>query len=73
VALGYGLLALAVLGFLLSIYSVIWSKLLPPTGHEVLDWLATDWYYCLLIPLSFPVCILFIYTNWLGMKFFQHN
>ena len=30
-------------------------------------------YYALLIPLTFPVFVLFVYLNWFGRKLFIHN
>jgi phosphatidylinositol glycan anchor class Y biosynthesis protein len=49
------------------------SKFLPPTGHPLIDFLANDWYYALLIPMTVPVTLVAVYLNWLAMKFFRHN
>lgn len=32
-----------------------------------------DLYYVFLVPLTIPTFYMFIYMNWLGMKFFKHN
>lgn len=39
----------------------------------VVQQVAEDWYYVLLIPLLAPVVVVFAYSNWLGMKFFRHS
>ena len=49
------------------------SKLLPPTGNELLDFLREDWYYSLLIPLCIPVTLVAVYFNWFALKFFRHS
>jgi len=43
------------------------------TIERVFNAIAMDWYYILLVPLSVPVSIWFVYVNWLAMKFFRHN
>lgn len=47
------------------------------TENDDMIWIvqqvAEDWYYVLLIPLLAPVMVVFAYSNWLGMKFFRHN
>ena len=53
-------------------FLLVGSKVLPPTGNVVLDFLRTDWYYSLLIPLSVPVTLVAVYANWLALKFFRH-
>ncbi|CAH1270121.1 PIGY [Branchiostoma lanceolatum] len=30
-------------------------------------------YYSLLIPITAPVAVFFLFLNWLGLKFFRHN
>jgi len=52
---------------------VVGSKFLPHTGNVVLDALAGDWYYSLLLPLTVPVTLVAVFVNWLAMKFFRHN
>jgi len=64
--------AYAICAFFL--YWIIFSKLLPYTGHPVLDWLKDDHFYCILLPiLCGPILILFVYLNWLAMKYFRHS
>jgi len=41
-----------------------------PTLSALLGW---NIYYSVLLPLSIPVTLLMIYTNWVGMKLFQYN
>jgi len=38
-----------------------------------LDTIKHDWYYCVLIPLTLPVMVFFVFWNWMGMKYFRHN
>lgn len=52
---------------------MVFAKLLPETGHWLVDALREDWYYSLLVPLTIPVAFVAIYLNWLSMKFFRHN
>eukprot|EP00842_Homolaphlyctis_polyrhiza_P001376 jgi/Hompol1/2239/HPOL_002101-RA len=58
-----------------NMFTIVISKtLLPrPTGHWLLDWIQNDHYYCYLIPTLGPVCVFFIFFNWLGMKYFRQN
>ena len=59
--------------FVFEIYALIVSKLfMPYTGHVVIDWIKDDEYYCVLIPILIPVTVVFMYLNWLSMKFFKH-
>ncbi|XP_035679247.1 phosphatidylinositol N-acetylglucosaminyltransferase subunit Y-like [Branchiostoma floridae] len=30
-------------------------------------------YYSLLIPVTAPMAVFFLFLNWLGLKFFRHN
>eukprot|EP00744_Colponema_vietnamica_P008040 GILI01011493.1.p1 GENE.GILI01011493.1~~GILI01011493.1.p1 ORF type:complete len:110 (-),score=22.33 GILI01011493.1:486-782(-) len=70
---GYALLLFSIVFFFVSMYALVFSKLLPATGHHILDWIARDWYYCLLIPLLIPTTVIAAYVNWVSMKFFRHN
>ncbi|KAK3272880.1 hypothetical protein CYMTET_18846 [Cymbomonas tetramitiformis] len=77
---GLLLIAFAVVGSAAGTYALIVSS--PPcpkiskwiglTGNRVLDDVRNDWYYCLLLPMSIPVCIFFVYLNWVSLKFFKH-
>jgi hypothetical protein len=70
---GYGLLILTFGFFVVLSYILVVSKLLPPTGHPILDWIRSDMYYCVLLPLSIPAGVVFVYLNWMSLKFFRHN
>eukprot|EP00742_Colponemidia_sp_Colp-10_P007081 GILJ01007603.1.p1 GENE.GILJ01007603.1~~GILJ01007603.1.p1 ORF type:complete len:100 (-),score=6.61 GILJ01007603.1:129-428(-) len=70
---GYLLLFGCFVFFVVSMYSLVFSKWMPTTGHPVLDWISSDHYYCLLVPLLIPTTFLAIYFNWVAMKFFRHN
>jgi hypothetical protein len=54
-------------------YCAVASKLLPATGIRVLDAIAADRYYVLLVPLCLPVAVSFVFCNWLGLKYFRAN
>ena len=56
------------------LYWIVFSKLLPYTGHPVLDWLKDDHFYCVLFPVLFgPIVVFIVYFNWLAMKYFRHS
>lgn len=57
----------------ICLYSIVLSKLLPRTGDALLDAIADDYYYCVLVPLTIPVTLIAVYWNWVSMKFFRHN
>ena len=59
--------------FVFTVYCIVFSKLLPPLGNPILDYLKTDQYYSLLFPLLIPTVVFAIYLNWLSMKFYRHN
>jgi len=70
---GYALVITSALLFAISTYAIIISKLLPRMGDDVLDSVAEDTYYCVLVPLTVPVTLIAVYWNWVSMKFFRHN
>lgn len=70
---GYIVIALGVFVLVLGLYTLVISKVLPYTGITLLDWIKEDFYYSALSFVMVPVTIIFIYFNWLGMKFFRHN
>jgi len=70
---GYVLVACSFLWFFGMMFCLVGSKLLPVTGNRLVDFLRTDWYYSLLVPLTVPVALVAIYLNWLGMKLFRHS
>ncbi len=70
---GYVLLAVSVLFFVVSMYTLIASKLMPDTGHFVLDAIKHDRYYSFLVPLTLVATLVTVYLNWLSLKFFRHN
>lgn len=70
---GYFLLATTFLFFVFSSYALFISKLMPATGNDLLDAIKFDYYYCFLVPATGLVTWLFIYLNWMMLKFFRHN
>lgn len=78
-----GFLSLCVGGlfFVVTFFCVFGAKFLAGNAatdvdgqsqHMLLKFLATDDFYCFLVPLSIPVTVIFIYANWVAMKFFRH-
>ncbi|ORY05858.1 hypothetical protein K493DRAFT_192505, partial [Basidiobolus meristosporus CBS 931.73] len=70
---GYVLLIATYVLFVLFMYAIVVSKLMPYTGNKYLDWIKEDTYYCLLIPVTWFVSVYAVFWNWMGMKFFRHN
>jgi H+/Cl- antiporter ClcA len=70
---GYVLFIFTIVSFVVFLYATIISKLLPDTNYKILIWIKYDHYYCWLIPTTIPVTYLFIYLNWMSLKFFRHN
>lgn len=58
---------------LVSVLGLLVVKVLPPFGVPLLDAVREDWYYTLLLPLTVPVTVIFVYLHWLSMKFFKHS
>ena len=67
------LLALGSLATLaLFLFWIVISKLLPPTGSAVVEWMRDDEYYCLLVPITIvPICLLYQYLRWLMFMHFK--
>ncbi|KAL1525510.1 hypothetical protein AB1Y20_020366 [Prymnesium parvum] len=61
------------LSLTLLVYWLLFSKLLPRTGHHVLDWLRDDTYYCVLVPLTLPVAVVAAYLRWFTNQLFCRN
>jgi len=57
----------------LLFYALAISKLLPDTGFVLLDAIKHDRYYSYLLAATIPVTLIFIYFNWLSLKFFRHS
>ncbi|KAL0289438.1 UNVERIFIED_CONTAM: hypothetical protein Scaly_2544900 [Sesamum calycinum] len=60
------------LSFVSFLYAAVISKLLPPSDNVVIRAIQNDWYYCFLVPLTFPILIVAVYFHWLSMKLFKH-
>jgi Phosphatidylinositol N-acetylglucosaminyltransferase subunit Y len=69
--LGFVLLLLFAMGTAALLYAMVISKLLPATGHRVLDAIAVDQYYCFLVPLTSVPAVAAIYFSWMSLKFFR--
>ena len=70
---GYALIFISLLFFVVGIYSTAIAGMMPIVGHSILDAVARDDYYTLLVPLLIPVITIAAYLNWLGLKFFRQN
>mmetsp|Transcript_58808 Transcript_58808/g.67016 ORF Transcript_58808/g.67016 Transcript_58808/m.67016 type:complete len:112 (+) Transcript_58808:48-383(+) len=70
---GYSLIVIAFLVFFVFMYACIFSKLLPETNHVLLDYIREDYYYTILLPTLIPTSVLWVYSNWVSLKFFRHN
>ena len=70
---GYFLLAVLIIFCVGALYAIVLSKLMPDTGHWLLDAIKHDHYYCYLGPACIPATVIFIYFNWLSLKFFRLN
>ena len=73
VPIGYLLMVGSFLFCAGSLYTIVLSKVLPDFDNLFLDAIKHDHYYCYLIPACIPVTMIFIYFNWLSLKFFRHN
>ena len=78
VALRLGMAVLVWLVFSLAsllvlFYWLVLSKVLPPTGNRLLDWMRDDYYYCVLVPLTLPVTVVAMYLSWFTKMLFRHN
>lgn len=71
--IGVGLLLFAACLFIGVFYAMIVSPLVGETGHVLLDFVKADNYYCFLVPLLIPASLIFIYANWVSVKFFRHT
>ena len=55
------------------IYAAFLSKLLPDSGHWILDSIKHDYYYCYLVPLLLLPTYAVIWLNWIASQIFEHN
>eukprot|EP00898_Chlorokybus_atmophyticus_P002649 jgi/Chlat1/3385/Chrsp23S03724 len=71
---GAFLVLFSVLFLIATMYAILVSKWLPHSENDsgLLAWIASDRYYCLLVPMTVPVTVFAIYLHWLSMKFFKH-
>ncbi|XP_043724034.1 uncharacterized protein LOC122671020 [Telopea speciosissima] len=69
---GWIFVVLGSVSFLGFFYAAILSKLLPPSGNQIMSAIQNDRYYCLLVPLTLPVLVVAVYFHWLSMKLFKH-
>lgn len=70
---GLVLIVLSVLVLVISLYTILISKLMPYTGIVALDFVKDDEYFCYLLPLLILPTFSVVYLNWLAMNHFQQN
>ena len=70
---GVLLIVFSVVGAFSCFYAIFMSKWLPYTGFALLDAVKDDHHYCYLMLALIPASGIFIYANWLSLKFFRHN
>lgn len=70
---GWIVLLLTLVGYIIGMYALVVSKIMPETGNPILDWIKHDYYYSSLVTVMLPVTVIFVYFNWLSLKFFRHN
>lgn len=74
VILGYAFILAGIFYWVVGIYAVVVSKIfMPLTGHQVLDWIQQDKYYCALLPSWLVIVGLLSSFNWIAMKYFRHG
>ena len=71
---GFILLVASLFLFVALSFWMAASKLLPPTGNSLIDWMRTDDYYCFLVPLSLvPVSLFANYLRWATYSLLSTN
>jgi Phosphatidylinositol N-acetylglucosaminyltransferase subunit Y len=73
IRLGWCLMISTCILFPFLVYIMFVSKLVPKTGHAILDWISEDTYYTLLLPQTVIATIATVWLNWTGLKLFRHN
>lgn len=70
---GWMLLVVSWVWLSFSTYTMILSKVLPVPQNKILQSIAMDRHYCLLPSASIVMMVIFVFFNWLGLKYFKHN
>lgn len=70
---GFGIVVFAMILFVVLAFWMFGAKMVPKTGHPIIDFMQEDYYYCAMLPLLYPIFFIFIYKNWVGLKAFRHN
>ena len=50
--------------FVVLVFWIAVSKMLPPTDSWLIEWMREDEYYCFLVPLSLLISLLANYIRW---------
>jgi hypothetical protein len=70
---GWIVLLTTLVSYVVAMYALVVSKFMPDLGNPILDWIKHDYYYSSLVTVLIPVTVIFVYLNWLSLKFFRHN
>lgn len=70
---GVILIIMAILIFVVTMYTMVLSKFLPTWGSPVLQAIKDDTYYCFLLPVAYPAFLFFHWISWFSLKFFRHG
>ena len=54
-----------------ALFALIGAKLLPQSENQILEFLRTDQYYSVVVPMSLPTVFVAVYASWLGLKLFR--
>jgi len=71
--IGISLIGFSAALFIGVFYAMLIAPLVGSTGHIILDFIQSDSFYCCLVPLMIPVSMMFMYANWVSIKFFRHS
>lgn len=70
---GWCLLTCALTFFVVSLYAMLVSPMVPLTGNAVLDFFHEHPRYRVLFPMLIPTTFVAVLINWMALKFFRHN
>jgi hypothetical protein len=59
--------------FILTVYSMFFAKRLDDSEYILIKFMRQDEFYCYLVPLIIPIASIYVYLNWISMKFFRHT
>ena len=69
---GVLLISLAALCFTAGTYSLVVKFSLPGAPSSFSEAVASNDYYSILVPMTLPACIIFVFLNWVSVMFFKN-